>query len=272
VDGRGGDPEIVGVAAVVEGVAGEPTFVAKLGNGTEQSVADGDDRGRLDRRLEPLSARLTPLCNECPVSEFADGDGCEEDLLSGHALDVGLEAGAATATQRSAEDARVDDEPHASSAAAIEGLAAPIVDRGGAWIGLAGCDLDVSERDTGVECGHDERCSQHVGMDVAEPASLADRTHPTMRCSPVETLPVTPAKNGPFMAFAHGQVDRSRSPRYERDGCGLVAFAEDLQCAVSSLEPEILDVGCAGFAGVLGRSGAKNRSSSPCTRGRLWKS
>ncbi len=58
---------------------------------------------------------------------------------------------------------------------------------------MAGGDLNVAERDAGVERGHDERCSEHVGMDVAESGSFADRTHPPVGGSPVETLAVASA-------------------------------------------------------------------------------
>src|SRR6266567_5717129 len=34
---------------------------------------------------------------------------------------------------------------------AVEVLASPVVDRRGSGIGMAGCDLDVSQRDAGVE-------------------------------------------------------------------------------------------------------------------------
>jgi hypothetical protein len=50
------------------------------------------------------------------------------------------------------------------------------------------------------------------------------------------------------MAFADRQVDRARGSRYERDGGGLIALADDVQRPVSSLEPEVLDVGGARFA------------------------
>ena len=50
---------------------------------------------------------------------------------------------------------------------AVEVLSAPVVDRRGAWVGVAGGDLDVAQGDAGVEGGHDERCAEHVGMYVA---------------------------------------------------------------------------------------------------------
>jgi hypothetical protein len=50
---------------------------------------------------------------------------------------------------------------------------------------VAGGDLNVPERDTGVEGGHDERRSQHVRVQGAEFGALADRTHPAVSSAPV---------------------------------------------------------------------------------------
>lgn len=81
-------------------------------------VAHGDHGDRLDRLLEPVPPNFTPLGDERAEAEFADGDGCQKDLLPGHALDMILELGATPAAQRSAEDTRVDNDSHASTAAA----------------------------------------------------------------------------------------------------------------------------------------------------------
>lgn len=58
---------------------------------------------------------------------------------------------------------------------AVKGLASPVADGRGARIGVARCDLDVAEWDTGVDRGHDECCPQHVRVHVAESGSLAGR-------------------------------------------------------------------------------------------------
>jgi hypothetical protein len=81
-----------------------------------------------------------------------------------------------------------------------------------------------------------------------EPGALADRTNPAMRGSAIETLAVTTLQDRPFAALADGKIDRARRSRHERDGRGLVALANDAQRPMSSLEPEILDVGGACFA------------------------
>ena len=59
---------------------------------------------------------------------------------------------------------------------AVEVLASAVIDGRGARVGVAGGDLNIPERDTGVEGGHDERCSQHVRVHGAESGALADRT------------------------------------------------------------------------------------------------
>src|SRR3954451_17530214 len=59
----------------------------------------------------------------------------------------------------------------------------------------------------------------------------------------VEALAVVEADDGAFVAFTHGEIDRSGSPRHQRDERWLVALEEDGQRAVSSLEDKILDVG-----------------------------
>jgi hypothetical protein len=75
---------------------------------------------------------------------------------------------------------------------AVEVLAATVIDRGRARVGVAGGELYVSERDARVEGSHDERGSEHVGVDGTEPGALADRMDPSVRCAAVETLAVPP--------------------------------------------------------------------------------
>src|SRR5690606_22827902 len=116
VDCRRGDPQVTGVAAVVERVTSEPARVAKVCDGAEQAVADRNHGGRLDGRLESLAARLTPLCDERAVAELAHGYCGQEDLKPGHQRDMRFQTGASATAQRSAEDAGVDDDPHSWTA------------------------------------------------------------------------------------------------------------------------------------------------------------
>jgi hypothetical protein len=48
-------------------------------------------------------------------------------------------------------------------------------------------------------------------------------------------------------SFADGEIQGSTGSGHQRDGGGLVALADDLQCAVTAFEAEVLDVGAAGF-------------------------
>ena len=66
---------------------------------------------------------------------------------------------------------------------------------------------------------------------------------PSMNGVAVEALALVAADDGAFVAFTHGEVDRTGSPRDEGNKRWLVALAEDAQHAVSSLDGKILDVG-----------------------------
>ena len=119
---------------------------------------------------------------------------------------------------------------------AIEVLAAPVVDRRRARVGVPGGELHIPQRHAGVEGGHDERGPQHVRVHRAEPGALADGPNPAVRGAPVEAFAVTAAQDRAFAAFADGQVDGSRCSRDERDGGGLVALAEDAQRAMAAFD------------------------------------
>lgn len=55
---------------------------------------------------------------------------------------------------------------------------------------MAGGDLDVSERDAGVEGRHDEGRAQHVGVDEPQAGPLPDGLHPAVGGAAVEALAV----------------------------------------------------------------------------------
>jgi hypothetical protein len=59
----------------------------------------------------------------------------------------------------------------------------------------------------------------------------------------VEALAITAPQDRAFAAFADGEVDGACRPWDERDGGGLVALAEDAQCAMAAFDAEVLDVG-----------------------------
>jgi hypothetical protein len=73
---------------------------------------------------------------------------------------------------------------------------------------VTGSDLDVSQRDPGVESGHDERGAQHVRMHAPEPGTLPNRANPPMSRAPVKASAVTAPQDRPLVALTDGQVDR----------------------------------------------------------------
>jgi len=141
-----------------------------------------------------------------------------------------------------------DEGDHDVGGMAVEVLAPPVVDGRGSGVGVTGGDLDVSQRDAGVEGGHDERGSQHVGMHAAESGTLPDRANPPVSRAPVEALAVTAQQDRTLVALTDGQVDRPGGSGYERHGGGFVALAHDPQRAMAALETEVLDVGGTGLA------------------------
>jgi hypothetical protein len=105
------------------------------------------------------------------------------------------------------ELAASDEGDHDVGGVTIEVLASPVVHGGRSGVGVAGGHLDFSEWDAGVEGGHDERRSQHVGMYQTELCPLADRSHPAVRGAPIQALPVLAHQDGTVSAFPDGKVD-----------------------------------------------------------------
>ena len=66
VDSGGGDPQVVGMDPVVEGVTGEPAGVTEFGDLGEQSVADRHDCCRPDRLLQPPTTLVTQPATRAP--------------------------------------------------------------------------------------------------------------------------------------------------------------------------------------------------------------
>ena len=131
---------------------------------------------------------------------------------------------------------------------AVEVLASAVVDRGRAGVGVAGGELHVTQRHTGIERGHDERSSEHVGVDVTETGALADRFHPSMRSSPIETLSIVTDQDRALTPIADREVHGARRAWHERDDGRLATLAEDPQRAMPAIEAKISDVGVARLA------------------------
>jgi hypothetical protein len=60
------------------------------------------------------------------------------------------------------------------SSAAVEVLAAMVVDGRGPGVGVAGGELNLAQGHPGIERGHDERGPEHVGVDCAQPGPPSD--------------------------------------------------------------------------------------------------
>jgi hypothetical protein len=84
-------------------------------------------------------------------------------------------------------------------------------------------------------------------MNDSKTGTSADRPHPSVRGTSIESLSVASAQNRSFMEFADCQVDRSGCPRNKWNDRGLVAFAEDSERAVTALERKAFDIGRARF-------------------------
>lgn len=130
----------------------------------------------------------------------------------------------------------------------VEVLASAVVDRGRAGIRVSGGELHLSKRHAGIECGHDERSTEHVWVDVAEAGALVDRLHPSMPNPTVETLSIVADEDRSFTAFADREVHGAGGSWDKRDHGGLVAIAKDAESAVAPVAAEITDVGAACLA------------------------
>jgi hypothetical protein len=118
----------------------------------------------------------------------------------------------------------------------------------GDGVGVTGCELDVSQRNAGVEGSHDESGSKHVRVHFAEPGTLPDRADPPVRGAPLEALAVPPPQDRAVAAITDGQVECPGGAWNERSGGGLVALAHDPQRAIAALEAEVFDVCGTGLA------------------------
>jgi hypothetical protein len=80
----------------------------------------------------------------------------------------------------------------------IEGLASPVVAHGHAWVSVAGGFLHVTQRNTSVERGGDERVPQRVRPDsLSDPRLPGDPTHNPTGTVTVESPLNETSKVGP---------------------------------------------------------------------------
>ena len=87
-----------------------------------------------------------------------------------------------------------------------------------------------------------------MGVDHTESGLLADRAHPAVCSTPIETMTVPATEDGSLRALTDRQVEGSGCSRYERDDGWLVAFPEDPKGPVTVGEGKVLDISAACLA------------------------
>ena len=108
---------------------------------------------------------------------------------------------------------------------------------------MAGCFLDVAERDARVESGGDEHMPPGVRTDsLVDPGPSGDTAHNPGSAVTIETATPTVAEARTAAVFTDGEIYSPCGSRGERDRDGLAALAVDDEDAVSSLEAELFDV------------------------------
>ena len=109
--------------------------------------------------------------------------------------------------------------------------------------------LHVTQRDTGIQRGGDERMSERVGRDgLADPGAAGDPANDPSGAVPVQPLAISGQEHRAASVLADGQVDRPGHARRQRNGDDLAALTRDGQGPVAALQAQVLDVG----AGCLG--------------------
>jgi len=125
----------------------------------------------------------------------------------------------------------------------VERLASSVVALGGARVGVAGCFLDVPQRNAGVECSSDERVPQGVRTDaLGDPRLSGDATHDPSGGVTIEALPSPIHEDRALEPLVDRQVEGPGNPRRERHGHDLAALAGQCQGPMTSLQAERVDV------------------------------
>ena len=112
---------------------------------------------------------------------------------------------------------------------AVEVLAGPVITHGGAWVGVAGGDLDVAQVDSGVEHGRDVGVAKHVGMSLGCLYAGSFGEPPQAPCCrmPVHPGVVGVEEDRPAGARAYCLVDGPADGWRQRDQDDFAAFASD---------------------------------------------
>jgi hypothetical protein len=101
---------------------------------------------------------------------------------------------------------------------AVERDPGAVVSHGGAGVGVAGCFLDVTEWDTGVEGGSDEGVAQGMGSDsFGDSGTAGDAAHDAGGGVTVEPVVVGSEEEWSFAAFTDHEVNCSSGTWCEWD-------------------------------------------------------
>jgi hypothetical protein len=130
----------------------------------------------------------------------------------------------------------------------VEVLAGAVVAHGGAWVGVAGGDLDVADADAGVEHGGDESVQKHVRMQprISIPAVAARRRSRRVAACWVHPGAERVAHDRTVAAAVDCPIDGLSDGRRQRDQDDLAALAVDLEDAMAVFLAQVADVrvGC----------------------------
>jgi hypothetical protein len=126
----------------------------------------------------------------------------------------------------------------------VQRLAATVIAHRRPRVGVTGGFLHVAQRDTGVQSGGDEGVTQRVRSDpLADPSTASDTAHDPPGSVPIEPVASGSEEDRTFHPFPDRQVDSPGNAWSERHRHQLAALAQHGQRAMSTLQPEGLDVG-----------------------------
>jgi hypothetical protein len=113
---------------------------------------------------------------------------------------------------------------------------------------VASGELDISDGYTCVQGRHDEGRPEQMGVDNPEPGLLADRTHPPVRGTPIETVAIPATEDRTLGALSDHEFEGPGCPWDKWHNRRLVALAEDVKGPVPTGKGNILDIRVAGLA------------------------
>jgi hypothetical protein len=132
---------------------------------------------------------------------------------------------------------------------AVEVVPGPVAPHGGARVGVAGGDLDISQVDASVEHGRDGCVAKHVRVCLGHLYAGLIREVPQAagRCVTVHPRAAAVEQDRPARAASSSPVDGPPYCGQQRDQDDLGALAAHAQHPVAMFLAEITDVGASGL-------------------------